>query len=132
MRVIREVQVIGAGPIEIDPTLFDTRAATEASSEVADPRRENDRSPSRQSGWRAAAPKNGSPDSPQPILLLPGHTAHVFGVAFSPSTVVSNGVGTVAFVFNGNDAGTMTYNVGGISRSVMAQSMLRACLRTSA
>jgi len=41
-----------------------------------------------------------------------------FGVQFSPSTVSSNGVGFVTFVFNGNDAGTMTYTVNGVSRSV--------------
>ncbi len=41
-----------------------------------------------------------------------------FGVEFSPSTVLSNGVGSVTFVFNGNDAGTMSYTVNGVSRSV--------------
>jgi len=42
------------------------------------------------------------------------HGFFVQGVA----AIASANVGTVTFVFNGNDAGTMTYSVGGVSRSV--------------
>jgi YVTN family beta-propeller protein len=43
--------------------------------------------------------------------------SHGFFVQSIPLAITSVNVGTVTFAFNGNDAGTMTYSVGGVSRS---------------
>ena len=50
--------------------------------------------------------------------VLQVNASHGFFVQGGPAATLSVNVGTVTFVFNGNDAGTMTYSVGGVSRSV--------------
>jgi YVTN family beta-propeller protein len=54
-----------------------------------------------------------------------------FGVAFDPTAVNATAAGTLSVTFSGNDAGSMSYSVGGVSRTVAIERQVLAASGTA-